>query len=186
MKKITLTAFLLMSASGMSNAANINELFDVKEKNFMCGGYKTPKQSPIFGHVQRSGDNYVMADLNAKINSIPMIKPATKGYSNQIHAKAKEDRAFTKKSIGQFNQLGNGHYQKRGETGRQLYKSTSSGLNDAYKIIETESNKEIYNRLSQDKYVKPINKQRKIVYSGVDLLNMCNSYWNSQGYFSRY
>jgi hypothetical protein len=175
MKKSILLAsiFSVFSAS----ATDISGMFNMKEKNFMCGGRNAPSHSPIFGKIDHSNPSNAMATLSAKTSQIRTISNSDKNNISKIYMEAKSNRDFTVNSKKQYDQLG-GHYNKnRGTIGQKVYSSTSNGLNETYKLIANQANESVYAILGQIHNVKIFNKQRRVGYTNLDVLNMCQMYW---------
>lgn len=172
-KSIILLSFI---ASFSASSQNIHEMFSDEEKYNMCGGRYGPSSSPVFGDVSRSGDDIQMASLSAKVNQLQTVSYQDKSAVSAIYMKAKSDRDFTRKSKGQYDQLG-AHYSKRGNVGQQVYSSTSAGLNNAYKIISEHANDNVYDILKSKQNIKIFNKFRRVGYTNLDVLNVCQYYW---------
>lgn len=171
-----LILFSALAISFTSSAQSIHEVFKDEEKLRMCGGRYAPSSSPVFGNVSKSGDNRAMADLSARVNQIQTISYSDKSNISSIYMKAKSDRDFTRKSKGQYDQLG-AHYQRRGEIGSQVYNHTSNGLNNAYSFIAENANDSVYEILGSKKFSKKIGKFRYISYTNMDVLSLCNMFW---------
>lgn len=174
MKKIILLTSLLATFSVL--ATDISGMFDNKEKSMMCGGRNPSSYSPIFGNVSSAGSNVQMASLSAKVHKIQTINGSDKNAISNIYIKAKADREYTAKSKNQFDQLG-AHYNRRGSAGKQVYNSTSSGLNNSYQIISTHANENVYEILNGSHNIKIFNKQRRVGYTNLDVLTMCQQFW---------
>ena len=177
MGSIFITALVgLTSFTALSGSFDMNEAFTDQEKLKMCGGKFRPSHSSVFGKVSNSGQDYVMASLASKVDQIQTISYSDKSQIASIYMKAKSDRQFTRKSKGQYDQLG-GHYQKRGSVGVQVYNHTSQGLNDAYEIIASNANEQVQEILASKHHLKIFNKVRRVPYNNLDVLMMCDYYW---------